>query len=392
MNAGSLSASNSIPKQNRKFRIEFVTDIGKLPELASKWEQLNHFASDHDAPFFQSFAWINHIAQTRNRRADPHFRTFIATVYDDKELIGIWPLALQRTNGIWLARNLDDPFGQFAGVVFRSAEDITEAVPDILNALRKSADGARIEFVSSGSPLHVALLKHGAYPVSTLPSLSVDFRPFTNFNDYLKTINSKTRKNLRNLRNRLYKENSVSHFVQVTPQEVQTAIDYAFKERVNWTKRNARTSPAFQSSHFSEIVGTLTKAEHINTVAFALKSGDDYIAAQWGIFYANRYYAYISATNPKYLEFSPGRLHLGMVLECCHARGIEVAELMPPVAPYKLEWSNTQKDLVTMTLAFNTKGHIASLVLDTALPALRRASRKLPNSIRKPLINLLNKN
>ena len=38
----------------------------------------------------------------------------------DGEVVAIWPLSRQKRSGIWHLRSLDDPFGQFSGMLVRS--------------------------------------------------------------------------------------------------------------------------------------------------------------------------------------------------------------------------------------------------------------------------------
>ena len=106
-----------------RLRVDFVTDIAQLPALAEKWEALN-VGRDHDAPFFQSYVWNMHVARVRTAACGSKFKLLVATVWEGDELVGVWPLSLQCTNGVWVACSLDDPFGQFAGVAFGRDEHI----------------------------------------------------------------------------------------------------------------------------------------------------------------------------------------------------------------------------------------------------------------------------
>jgi CelD/BcsL family acetyltransferase involved in cellulose biosynthesis len=126
-------------------------------------------------------------------------------------------------------------------------------------------------------------------------------------------------------------------------------------------------------------------------VGFRLEAGEQLVSAQFGFAYRSRYYAYLSALDPGFADFSAGRLHLGMVIEDCFARGLKGLELMPPTGRYKLEWNGTTRKLVTMSLAFTLRGLAIFTMLDHGLPFARRLSHALPGFIRKPLVNLLNR-
>jgi CelD/BcsL family acetyltransferase involved in cellulose biosynthesis len=385
---GLTSPSESRPES---LRVEFKTDISQLPPLAQKWEELCGRQSDHDAPFFQSFAWVRHVAGIRTRGAADRYRPLVATVWRGGDLIGIWPLALRRSAGAWIARNSDDPFGQLAGVLFSDTTDVTPGVSAILTELRRQADGLHIEAVIVGSPLHAALVSCGAKASARQQAVFVDLRPYSSFKDFAQNVNSKTRKNLRNLGNRLRRAHEVEHTIATDPARLQPLLRETFEARVRWMQTNGRTSPAFRDKDFRTIVNELGDTEDIDLIAFSLTSNEASISTQWGFVYDRRYYAYMSAMNTDYDEFSPGRMHLGMVIESCFERGMKVLELMPPPSSYKLEWCGQIKDLETMILSFSIRGRLMSQLANAMIPAARRLSRALPESLRKSLVARFNR-
>jgi CelD/BcsL family acetyltransferase involved in cellulose biosynthesis len=99
----------------------------------------------------------------------------------------------------------------------------------------------------------------------------------------------------------------------------------------------------------------------------------------------------MSAMDPDCAEFSPGRIHLGMVIKACFERGLSALELMAPAVGYKLEWGDQAKNVDTLLLPFNIKGRIALELARGAAAQARRLSRTLPEFIRKPIVNLLNR-
>jgi CelD/BcsL family acetyltransferase involved in cellulose biosynthesis len=385
----SLEGLRVEPLRVEPMRIEFHCDVTQVP-FADKWEAFNRRLNDHDAPFFQSCAWNRHVTRVRVREASGKFQPLIATIWRGHDLIGIWPLSMTRTAGAWLVRSLDDPFGQFAGVAFRDAADVAPGVSAVVAALRTRADGLQIEGVPAGSRLHAALLRNGAAPVATQGAVAVDLRPHSSFDGFLRTVDAKTRKNLRNLRNRLQRVHQADHVVMEEPESVASLVESVFDARTQWMQRNGRTTGAFRARDFADVMRSLSHADGIALLGFALKTERDWISMQWGFVYDDSYYAYMSAMNPAYHEFSPGRLHLKAVIESCFQRGIKTLELMPPAADYKLEWSDRVKNVETMSLPFSAKGQ---LVLGTAawmVPRLRRLSRALPETLRRSLVRRLN--
>jgi len=96
----------------------------------------------------------------------------------------------------------------------------------------------------------------------------------------------------------------------------------------------------------------LADAVGVNLLGFSFTSKDNELSTQWGFRYLGRYYAYMSGKNPRFDEFSPGRLHLGMVIEGCKSRSIDIVELMAPASDYKRTWSDRTRRLHNVAMPF----------------------------------------
>jgi CelD/BcsL family acetyltransferase involved in cellulose biosynthesis len=220
-------------------RVEVVNQLSELERLKDDWEALNRRSSDHDAPFFQSYGWCLHVAKVRLERSPDRYRLCVATLWRGERLIGLWPLSVQRASGAWIVKNLDDPFGQFAGVVFENSADIPVGVEAVLDFLRTQrwADGLQIESVIAGSALHQALVAADASQRVSNRAVYVDLRRYRSFQEFMNGINKKTRKNLRNLMNRLRRSGNVEHVVTSDRVHVKDIIHAAFEGRLAWIPR-----------------------------------------------------------------------------------------------------------------------------------------------------------
>lgn len=385
------NAGEVVEFQPGALRVEFVTELSRLPALAGWWDRMNDGQSHHSATFFQSFAWNHHVARVRLANAKADFRLMVATVLRDDVIVGIWPLSLQRSAGAWVARSLDDPFGQFAGVSFRDEADIAPGVTAVLGALRGRADGICIEAVIAGSALHKALLEHKAEVTSMQEAVVVDLRPFSSFEAFVKTVGRTKRKALRQRRRQLEAAHQVQHIVADDSETLATIVKETFDTRARWLRRNGRTSPAFRRPEFRALVEGLHGVPGIELRATALQTEQKRIATEWGFVHAGTYYYYMNAMDSDYVRFSPGRLKMGLSFEDCFRRGLKVIELLAPAMRYKLEWKGGTKRLETLSLPLNYKGWFAMNTVDWVIASSRRWSRALPESLRRSLVRRLNK-
>jgi CelD/BcsL family acetyltransferase involved in cellulose biosynthesis len=370
--------------------LRFVRDLAGIRALETEWLRLEAQQEAEQAGFFQSYAWVEHVARIRVA-ADPAFGILVAVVVEGGRVRFIWPLALVRQGGVAQAVMLDDSFGQFAGCLVEPGADAVVFVKQVVAALTGLADGLRVAQLPITSPLRIGLLAAGARVVSSQPSVVVDLGGFASFAEFQQSTSSKVRKILRNARNRLERAHETTPVSGTDTALVSEALSYAFTERVAWMKRNGRFTAAFQNPVFRTIVEEASQAG-LPCLGFCLMAGPRVASAQFGFHYRGRYYAYLSALNPDFEEFSAGRLHLGMVIDDCFRRGLKVLELMPPAVRYKLEWNGVTKDLDTLSLALSFRGRVLFTILDRVLPALRRLSRHVPEIFRRPLVNLFNRN
>jgi CelD/BcsL family acetyltransferase involved in cellulose biosynthesis len=290
-----------------------------------------------------------------------------------------------------VVRCLDDPFGQFAGLLLEPGRDASQFVGAVIKALSGRADALRIEQVPAFTPLAQALAVAGADVVDHQQAVFIDLRPFQSYAEFQQATSAKMRKILRNMRTRLEREYEVSLEMVSSKADLFEPVSFAFSERVEWMKRNGRTSPAFQTERFSDLITNLGEAR-VQTVAFSLKANGQIASSQFGFVFGDSYYAYMSAMRPEFHDFSAGRIHLGKVIEACFSRGIRVLELMPPASRYKLEWNGTTKELETVALAISFRGWVYLYLQNQLLPLARRMSRLLPHFLRRILINRMNRN
>ncbi len=366
-----------------------VDDLAGLADLQDEWLRLEAVQDDSRALFFQSHAWVSHVARVR-LSDEPGFRIMVVAGFSDGRLCFIWPLALVRRGGVLLAVMLDHGFGQFADVLVAPGVDASGFVRLAVEALKGRADGVRILQVPEASPLRAGLLGVGARMVNDQVTVVVNLSSFENFAVFQKSTSSKVRKILRNARNRLERSHAVSVVSGDEPALVHEAISWAFAERVAWMKRHGRFTPAFAAPVFRTLLES-SPGGGLSCLGFCLRAGDRIASAHFGYQYRGRYYAYMSALDPVFEEFSAGRLHLGMVIEDCHGRGLKVLELMPPDSRYKMEWGGIGVPLHAASLAFSFRGSVAFTMTERLLPALRGLSRRIPSFLRRPLVNLLNR-
>lgn len=356
------------------------------PSAVAAWKALDGTSEQPD--FFQSARWCAHVARVRLQADPKRYQPLIAIASAGAEPRGLWPLSLQKTGAMTCLCNLDDPYGQFAGLL--SADDAS-AVALVAGTLaqvreRRLAHYAHIERVIKDSPLERALLSLGVPLHRTTQAPYIDLGSYQDFAALKLTRNKKTMKNLRNAINRLNRVGNLTAVTSTVPAEVSRIARAAYDNRKAWLAATGRTAPAFRSPAYREI---LQAEGSVDNIAFELSSNNASIAQQVGYVHGGRYYAFLSGMDLSKSELMPGKVHLGLIIEAVFAKGLKGIELLSPASDYKLTWTTRVRDLADATVSLSALGSLRLYVWEGRLrPALKRAFHSLSPGVRRLLVGM----
>ncbi len=363
--------------------VEAVRDRTGFQALAASWRALEENAAT--PTLFQSLAWCRQIFDLEAGREAQTFDPLILFARKHGEVVGLLPLKRLRRSGTILT-GLGEPYQQYTDLVLAPGADGAAALQAMLDSPHLGGADA-IEFlkVRADSALFAALGTRTAKltPVDGAPF--VDLRPFPDFANYLKTVNAKSRKNMRNQRNRLAREAPLEAVSCTTRAEIGALIQASFEGRVDWLEREGLSSRAFRDPDFSRFVARFADqdATGIELLAVALRHGERTIAEQWGFIHKRRYYAYVASWDPAYEEASPGKLIMEEVLRAAHARGVEIADFLMPAARYKLTWADSETPVYDIVVPLSLRGRLtAKLWTGWLRPLAKRAVLAMPTQLR----------
>jgi CelD/BcsL family acetyltransferase involved in cellulose biosynthesis len=370
--------------------VEIVRGVQAMAGLREDWIALDGVSGEPD--FFQSFAWSMQVAEVRARDGTGRWEALAAVGRRGEKIVALWPLARERRAGQHELRNLDDPFGQLAGVLAREEADGTALVAAALKLARdqRLASVASFERVIEGSALSRALLAAGGRPRGAVEAPFVALRVHSSFAQLKATRNKKSMKNLRNAFNRLERAGRVESLYERAPDRTAAIGRQALANRERWLADTARTAPAFRVAGFGEILlGESRWGLAEKRAALELKLDDASIAQQLGFVHDDRYYAYISGMDWTKEALAPGRIHLALVLEAMHVAGLAGAELLTPASDYKMVWTDSTHRLTDVALPLTARGRVKLALWDDRMrPALKAAYYAMPDQIRRRLAGM----
>lgn len=360
--------------------------------IRGEWAKLE--TEVRGASLFQSAAWAEAVFALEAARLNAGFDPVIVSLRKDGKLIGLLPLERVRTKLRTVLMPLGNSFPQYCDALLLPGVPPRPAIAAMVTAALSHARADVVLFlkVRADSALQAGMPKNHVVTASSEAAPFVDLTPWADFEAYFSSIKSKTRKNMRNARNRLEREAPLTHRIAATPIEVASVIRRTLEGRADRLKDQGLTSRAFGSGEFARFCETLPGQNGLHILAMSLRHGDKPIAEQWGFVHRGRYYAYVATRDFSLGEESPGKLHLAEVIETCFAKGLEAADFLVPVMPYKMTWANGAMKVTDYALPATIKGWAVILFWDRLLrPTVKRLVLGLDPRMRARLMALVSR-
>jgi len=358
--------------------------------LADEWQELDRRSATPS--LFQSFAWCRAVFDHHEGHG-ADFEPRVVTLHSRGRLVGLLPLAQKRFGLARIATGFGEPYQQYTDALLAPDAPKDAAARLLDGACRlPGSDGLHLLKVRDDSALAPLLAARKAIRSNEDAAPFVDLSPFADFKAYHATVNAKTRKNMRNARNRLSRDGVLTHRVLSEPADVTALVARAHQGREHWLEAQGLTSRAFRDATFGAFSRTIAqpKDSAISVMAMSLMVDDKPIADQWGFVFNDRYYAYAATWAPEFEEASPGKLHLEEVIHACKERGVAVADFLMPAARYKFTWASEAMPVADYAIPRSLSARLAfSLWAGRLRPILKRAALKAPAGLRSRVAKLL---
>ena len=371
-----------------------MRDREGLELLAPDWAALE--ACARGATLFQSLGWARAVFRFEEARGNGGFAPLIAVLRRRGRVEAILPLERVRARLRRALVPLGNSFGQYSDILARPDTDLGSGPEAALRAALAAARADVVLFfkVREDTRLRAALPPGSVIVGDAEAAPQVALADFPDFAAYHQTIKAKTRKNMRNARNRLEREGALVHVVAATPEETLAVIARTLEGRAGRLKDQGLTSRAFADGAFSRFCTSLVVEEQgLELMAMSLCHDGRPLAEQWGFVHNGRYYAYVASRDFGQTEESPGKLHLKEVIETCFARGLDAADFLVPAMPYKMTWASSAMPVADYALPVTARGWIGVRVWDRRLRPLGKALvLRMPKRLRAGVMRSLGRN
>ncbi len=361
-----------------------------IDALAERWQALEKCSVG--ATPFQSLAWADAIFGFEAARGNKQFDPVIAILEQGDRLIAVLPLERISTPARRVLEPLGNGFAQYADMLLAPGTQPRSALKQLLQAAIKAApcDAISLLKVREGSPLALGMPVSAIETGSEAGAPNVALNEFPDYATYFATVRTKTRKNMRNARNRLERDGPVEHRIVTDRQAQLDLIERTLSGRAERLREQGLTSRAFSDGDFPAFCKSLAGRHNIGLKTFSLTHNGRPIAEQWGFVHGGRYYAYVAARDFSQTDESPGKLHLSEIIRTCAEDGLIGCDLGVPVMPYKLTFATHTIPVRDFALPVTPKGWAITQFWDVMLrPTLKAVMLKTPPALRSRLMALL---
>lgn len=370
-------------------REEIVRSREAVEALSVRWLALE--AVSEDLTLFQSLGWARAIFDFEAQRGNRDFDPIIVTLHDGQRLVALLPLERIRTGSRRVLTPLGHAFGQYSDVLVAKGYDPKAVVAKLLRAAVTAAPADTVSFykVREGSALCLGMPEKNVATGAEQGAPYVALDAHADFSAYFQTIKAKTRKNMRNARNRLERDGTLEHHVVDGADETLSIVERTLSARADRLKDQGLTSRAFRDGGFIAFCRSLPQRADVSLLAFSFRHDGQPIAEQWGFVHGGRYYAFVASRDFANSDESPGKLHLGEVIAACAERGIGGCDLGVPVMPYKLTWATDTVTVRDYALPITPIGWLVIQFWDVFLrPTLKAMVLRMPAGLRTRLMRL----
>ncbi len=370
--------------------LRVVTTLTELTGLADQWALLE--ASAKGNVLFQSFAWARTLLETPSVSQSVK----IFALFDQAELIALLPLRLEQQRFLRVLTGFAEPFQQYTDMLYNQAYAPADLLRFLTPHLQQvGADLIHLRQVREGGPLFQYARTHFTPMGEEEGAPWLDLSQWESFEDYLKSISARSRKTIRNQRNRLHKTAGLSHrVVRQDEKDLEAMVLSTLSGRENWVETMGYSSRALEGKGLRDFLAHWLKRppDGCELIAFELKHGDVVISTEWGFLFKDCYSAYMADWNPDYEQSSPGKLHQIDVIEACFALGIDKIDFLKPASRYKLTWAQEVASVCDTVSPLSWKGWIyAQFWLKHLRPLARRTVLALPQDQRSALMSIVKK-
>jgi CelD/BcsL family acetyltransferase involved in cellulose biosynthesis len=319
----------------------------------------------------------------------------VVMVYDDHDLLAIWPLAIEREGLLRVAKGLTCGSGEeYGGPLVRDPTCRAVVTAAITAARQVRADLLQVRWVPHGSILRESLELApqswllpllGKRLLDAQPGYVIHLRGFLRWDEYTATLSKLHRRNLRRYGLKHLSAKGRAEFGWCkTVDDADAVLTWLFAKKRHWAETRGVTTQYLMNDRVRDFFMAYARRIDLSTtplVAF-LKLDDVPVAAALNLVGPRSLEYFITTYDEAYANYSLGSLITHCLVHWSHANGRDF-DFRYTYADYKARWANHEKFFQTHLVFLSSRGRLVEISLLAGL--VPRIWRKLWRTVRQGL-------
>ena len=299
----------------------------------------------------------------------------------------VLPFTLKQSHGARILSMTGTPVCQYDNLLADDNAARDGLIGVLLDRLKgRGVDALRLERIPANSPW----FSHKAFASRQTNLLEAPFRHFGGMDGPLSTGYSSSKRLMRKKR-KLAETGNVDYRAEPAGTACPEMIDHAISMKQAWLKEKGETSRLFARAELcAQFRAMFLRPESSGWIFSVTKDGVP-IAVHLAFCTPLSLHQHFTVYDPSYHVFSPSALLTHFQMEWCIERQMKIFDFMPPAYDYKMDWCDQKMAVHDVFLPLTLKGWMS---LDhaklRAKPLLRKVFYRLPENLRKQIVNAMN--
>lgn len=316
---------------------------------------------------------------------------FIAALYDQERLVGLWPLRVGRQGALRIATRLGRELQPYDGIVLAPGVSPAEAAQRLWEAVQKRcpADVLRLRAIRDDCPLRtISAVRQGA--AALVETHWLETGALSAPEDVLTRLSKSRRKSARRNRRKLERLGEVRFSRLREAGARAAAIRAALALKKAWLTEQDLHSFALGASWFDDglIAAASSPALVGHVEVFTLSVSGEAVAYELGFRDRSGYASFLGAFSPEWGQLGVGAELTACVLRWCVQQRVPRCDLLPPASSFKAGWCSHSAPVWSAQLPLSRRGRLLR-PLSGAARQLKPLYLRLPAQVRRPLNSLL---
>jgi CelD/BcsL family acetyltransferase involved in cellulose biosynthesis len=312
----------------------------------------------------------------------------VAMVYDNHDLLAIWPLAIHREGPLLIAKTLtcgsDEEYG---GPLVKGEASRVVVTVALSAAMRVRADILEVRWVQDGGILQESL--ESAPQSWLLPLLpkrsrglagySIRLHEYTQWDEFTATLSKKLRADLRRSPKRLSAKGHLEFGWCTTVDDAEAVLTWLFENKRRWAETRGLPTKYLmddqirnQVRNFFIALAHRTDLSTTPLVAFVKVNGFP-VAASVNLVGPRSFEYFITTYDEAFSIYSVGNLLIDFIVKWSHANGHDF-DFRILHADYKARWADRETFHQTRIIFLSVRGRLLEISLLAA--AISRVGHK----------------